>query len=308
MPLVSACSLLTLALLSSPVEASPSPFAACETASPQVALTPESTSNPPVVCVSRKLTTNLLFDSKLSSVKLKDRGRFLRVLEGPDALLLEPPDDLVFGEVLPLSVCFADDAAPACVTFHLVGHPALAMQQVNVTRQPRTVAYYEEKAERAEARAQRLELELQQLRAARGVPDGLRGVWASGLLGTEGILSKPLERKANSDKTSTPSVARITSYRANGRVAVEMSLTNFGTTSWTASGAVLRGPKGEIMNPLPLWPTEPIPPRHAEDPSEPPGVMVEFLAAWDEARGTYTLTIWDVDRLRTVTVGNVTFP
>jgi hypothetical protein len=36
--------------------------------------------------------------------------------------------------------------------------------------------------------------------------------------------------------------------------------------------------------------------------------VVEVLATKREARGTYTLTLWDAARQRTVTLGNVTFP
>jgi hypothetical protein len=36
--------------------------------------------------------------------------------------------------------------------------------------------------------------------------------------------------------------------------------------------------------------------------------VVEVLASQTEARGTYTLTLWDADQKRTVTLGNVTFP
>jgi hypothetical protein len=35
---------------------------------------------------------------------------------------------------------------------------------------------------------------------------------------------------------------------------------------------------------------------------------VEVLATEREARGTYTLILWDAERQRTVTLGNVTFP
>jgi hypothetical protein len=77
-----------------------------------------------------------------------------------------------------------------------------------------------------------------------------------------------------------------------------------------AAGMVLRGPKGEVLKPLPLWQPEPI-------PLDEPGVrrnprsrvvVVEALAAETEARGTYTLTLWDADKKRLVTLGNVTFP
>jgi len=37
-------------------------------------------------------------------------------------------------------------------------------------------------------------------------------------------------------------------------------------------------------------------------------VVVEVLATVKQARGTYTLTLWDAERQRTVVLGEVTFP
>jgi hypothetical protein len=43
---------------------------------------------------------------------------------------------------------------------------------------------------------------------------------------------------------------RVYSYRARERVAVEVYLKNTGSAPWTAAGAVLRGPKGEVLKPM----------------------------------------------------------
>jgi hypothetical protein len=37
-------------------------------------------------------------------------------------------------------------------------------------------------------------------------------------------------------------------------------------------------------------------------------VVVEALATEEQALGTYTLTLWDAERQRTVVLGEVTFP
>jgi uncharacterized protein (TIGR02268 family) len=95
----------------------------------------------------------------------------------------------------------------------------------------------------------------------------------------------------------------VYSYRAQGSVAVEVWLWNPGTTPWVAAGAVLRGAKGEVLKPL-LWQPEPIVPGGKMSGR----VVVEVLATEKEARGTYTLTLWDAERQRTVTLGSVTFP
>ncbi|WP_309894976.1 DUF2381 family protein, partial [Archangium sp.] len=92
-------------------------------------------------------------------------------------------------------------------------------------------------------------------------------------------------------------------WRAEGRVAVDVRLWNPGTRPWVAEGAVLRGAKGEVIKPLPLWQSAPV-----EPGSKPGRVVVEVLASEVEARGTYTLTLWDAEQKRTVTLGHVTFP
>jgi uncharacterized protein (TIGR02268 family) len=102
---------------------------------------------------------------------------------------------------------------------------------------------------------------------------------------------------------------RAYSYRAKERVAVEVYLMNSGTAPWTAAGAVLRGSKGEILKPLPLWQPTPILAAEPEREFARLGrVVVEVMATEKEARGTYTLVLWDAARQRTVTLGNVTFP
>ncbi len=309
MSLVPSAGLLVLALLTSPPEGRLSALEECEAASPSVALTAESASTSPVVCVSRKLTTTLLFDTKLATVEVKERERFRRVVPGEDALLLQPPDTLQPGEVLPVSVCFADGAAPACVTFRLVAHPALGMQQVEVSRQPSSLAHYQERAERAEARVQHLETQAQQCLAGHDAPDGIRGALVSGLLGKNGIAARNLIQFFREDAGNALTPGEAHTYRANGRVAVEVQLLNLGTTPWQPVGAVLRGLKGEVLKPLPLWPSAPILPEgQGAVRKTVSSVVVEVLASESEARGSYTLTLWDETRRRTVTLSNVTFP
>jgi hypothetical protein len=66
---------------------------------------------------------------------------------------------------------------------------------------------------------------------------------------------------------------------------------------------LMGGAKGEVLKPLALWQQGPISPGGGRGT-----VMVEVLATETEARGTYTLTLWDAERNRTVTLGDVTFP
>jgi uncharacterized protein (TIGR02268 family) len=101
----------------------------------------------------------------------------------------------------------------------------------------------------------------------------------------------------------------VVGCRANGSVAVLVSLTNPGTEPWTAAGAVLRGARGEVLKPLPLWQSAPlVPSKLGIDTGKPGRVVVEVPTPENEARGTYTLTLWDAEHQRTVTLGNITFP
>ncbi|WP_375767130.1 DUF2381 family protein [Archangium gephyra] len=304
MPLASPMGLLALALLaSSPQATMLSPPDVCETASPRVDLSAEPPATPPLVCISPDVPLTLRFDTPLQpgSVRVEQRERFEEVNPGQQTLTLVPPKKLEAGERFLLDVCFADGAAPACASFVLRVHPALGLSQVKVFRKPRTVESFREGEKAAQAEAWQCQEEVRQLRAERGAPEGLRGVLASGLLGKKGILFKELTKSVTQAKGNDLRLEQARSYRTEGRVAVDVWLDNTGTLPWTAAGAVLRGPKGEVLKLLPLWQQEP----GAEGWRR---VVVEVPASETEARGTYTLILWDAELKRTVTLGNVTFP
>ncbi len=313
MSFASSAGLLALALLATfPKAAELSSLDECESASPRIELAAEPTATPPVVCISPGLSLTLRFDTPLQpeSVKTQDRERFEEVNPGQKTLTLVPLENLEAGERFKLEVCFADTAAPACASFLLVAHPALGMQQVKVFREPRSLASYQEAEKVAQAEAQHCREEVRQLRAGCGAPEGLRGALASGLLGEKGIRSLNLTERVTKREGNALRSVDVHSYRAQGRVAVEVKLENLGMVPWTAAGAVLRGPKGEVLKPLPLWQPEPVPLRDAvaDEQDKRRRVVVEVLASEKEAQGTYTLTLWDADRQRTVILGNVTFP
>ncbi|HZI07894.1 MAG TPA: DUF2381 family protein [Archangium sp.] len=304
MPLASPVGLLALALLaSSPNAAAPSAPDTCETASPRIELKAEPPATPPLVCISPDVPLTLRFDTVLQpeSVRLAERERFADVAPGQQSLMLVPPEKLEAGEHFTLEVCFADGAAPACASFLLRAHPALGLSQVKVFRKPRTVESFREGEKAAQAEARQCQEEVRQLRAQHGAPEGLRGVLASGLLGKAGLLFKDLMESVTQAKGNALRLKEARSYRTKDRVAVDLWLDNSGTLPWVAAGAVLRGPKGEVLKPLPLWQQEP----GAEGWRR---VVVEVPASETEARGTYTLVLWDADQKRTVTLGNVTFP
>ena len=88
------------------------------------------------------------------------------------------------------------------------------------------------------------------------------------------------------------------------RVAVAVELVNPGNQPWALKDAALVG-KGQEPKPMKVsWQPSPVPP----DPKEPGVVVVEWELTAREARGPFTLKLWDESGIRLVTIGNVTFP
>ncbi len=313
MLLASPVGLLALALLSTPPVVFATPGVdECEAASPRIELAPmPDKGQAPVVCIGPGMHITFLFDSFLrqESLKIQERGWFADWALGQQMLSLVPRENLVAGKRTEVEVCFADGAAPACATLVLVVHPGLGMQEVKVLRQPRSVAHFQQVATEAEAEVQQCRAEVRQLRSERGVPDGLSGAVASGLVSLGGgVDGKDLTEDATEKEGNALVKQRVFSYRAKERVAVEARLLNPGKEPWTAAGAVLRSPKGEVLKPLLVWQPDAIRPTVPGEADERGRVVVEVLATEKEARGTYTLILWDAKRQRTVTLGNVTFP
>jgi len=271
-----------------------------------VELPAEPTGKAPVVCLTPGLPLTFSFDSPLTpgSMRLGEPDWFVDTATGGQSLLLRPREKLEAGKRSEVAVCFADGAAPACATFVLVTHPGLGMQEVKVSRQKRPVEDYQRAEREARAEAERCQAEVRQLRAEREAPEGLRGALASGLVGQKGITSKDLTlgKSVTQKEGNALTLDSVRTYRAQDRVAVDAWLLNPGTRPWVAAGAVLRGANGQVLKPLPLWQPEPI------APGQQGRVVVEVLVTKEQARGTYTLTLWDADQKRTVTLGHVTSP
>jgi uncharacterized protein (TIGR02268 family) len=271
-----------------------------------VELPAEPGAKAPVVCLTPGLPLTFSFDSLLrpGSVRLGAPEWFEDTATGNQLLSLKPRKGLEAGKRSEVEVCFADGAAPACATFLLVVHPGLGVQGVEVVRQKRSVESYQRAEREARAEAEQCREEVRQLRTEREAPEGLRGALASGLVGKKGISPKELElgTSATEKEGSALSPRAVRTWRALGRVAVDMELLNPSARPWVAEGAVLRGANGEVLKPLPLWQPEPI------ASGKRGRVVVEVLATEEQALGTYTLTLWDAERQRTVVLGEVTFP
>jgi uncharacterized protein (TIGR02268 family) len=187
----------------------------------------------------------------------------------------------------------------------LVAHGALAAPLVEIHREARTVESYKQEAQAREEEARQLREEVARLRAERGGPGGLVGLFASGLMGEDGIPWADLGRSVTLSPANALRVRRGHSYRAEGRVAVRLELDNVeGAVPWTVEGAALtqEGRRGAALRVLAVWQKAPIPPGGRGD------VVVEAQAKNLEGRGTFTLKLWEADGVRTVTLGGVTFP
>ncbi|WP_309893081.1 DUF2381 family protein [Archangium sp.] len=284
-------------------------------------LSPTATGEVPELRITPGLALTVEFDSPVrplrqGGVELEERGRFRRVSldeEGRVLTLVLAPGQMP--EKPPrLTVHFADGAVPASAAFLLVAHPAQAETHVQVYRQPRSAEVCCAQADAEREKALRCQVELERTRAeaaARG-PAGLIGLRSQGFLDTkEGVRTQLLNDKTltraptNALKPATATVFRSTAPpRQEGerhvRVAVLLTLEGPGAGDWKAEGAQLAS-RGGAVRTVTVW----------QSPANEPGfteVMVETELTQEEARGRFTLKLWDASGTRTVTLGGITFP
>ena len=309
----SSAALLSFVLLAAPTGASAqSPLPHCESGTRHLELAADTPRTTYEVCIRPGLSSSFLFNVKLARMELPGRERF-RVIADETGFTLTPTRALKDGERVPVTVHFHDGAAPASVGFLLVVHPAEAERQVEVTLQPRTVASYQEGEQRALEQVQQCQQEKARLHAACAGQGGLRGLFAQGLLGKEGVPSKSIEKSLSARPGNTLTSSEAHSYRSDTertegghrvvRLAVVQELRNPGKTAWTPAGAVLLGPQGEEWKALGVWPLKPI------APGKKQRVVVEVEATEEAARGTFTLKLWSQEGGGAVELfDGVTFP
>lgn len=124
MPLASATGLLALALLTSADAAEPPPLPPCEAGVVRLVVEADAAPRVPALCITPELSTLFLFDAKLARVELEGREHFRRVSESADSFMVIPSEAMSDTEPLRVTVYFADGAAPASLTFLLVGSPS----------------------------------------------------------------------------------------------------------------------------------------------------------------------------------------
>lgn len=268
-----------------------------------IELTADGTHEVSEVQISPGQPTTFRFpsDVRVDEMTLENREYF-EVAPGKRLITLEPSEKIRGARPSTLTVCFADGAAPACATFRLIVHPAIGERRVEIFRHPRPVDSIQAELKRTREENTELRAEIQRVRAERDRPDGLIGLFASGMVGTAGIPSQNISRRITTRENNSLQRVRVTTFRAPGRVAIELELDNpEGAKPWTPQGAVLVGPKGELLDAT-FWPTEPIP------SGERRRIWIEMMAPEARTEGPFILKTWEADGRRIFTLGNVTFP
>jgi uncharacterized protein (TIGR02268 family) len=269
------------------------------------------------------LALTLVFDTPLhparqSGVRMEGREHFQIVSldEEGRVLTLVPSREVKPGRRLRLWVHFADGGVPASAEFVLVAHPAQAETHVQVYRQPRSAETCCQEAREERHQRQQCEVSLARTRAECSGKGGLIGLAAEGLLmraageEPEGvrahqILEKLTRARDNALKVKDAVTLRTAAASPEGeeervRVAVQLKLESLDAQDWKAEGAQLTAPGGVRPN-VTLWQSSPLKPGTWE-------VMVEAEMTKEQARGRFTLKLWDASGARTLSVGGVTFP
>ncbi len=295
--------LLACTLLEAPVS-EPAPAAPCGTGTERPILLEAKPCGPrPQVRVGAGVATVLVFDSPLEGVEAPVPPHFQRVAVAQGVLTLLPGESLEGFEGGPLTVRFADDAAPASATLQLVVvPPARAERQVEVFRRARPASSFERELREARAENGRLQEENARLKAALTRPDGLAGLWAEGRMDNTGVTALDLTAAIKMPPKSALTVEVVHALRAAGGLLVAMELVNPGSVPWQVEGAALVGPGGEALRVEQVWQAAPI------RPGKRGRVLVSVEAMPGLPPGPFTLTLWAPGSQRAVTMRNITFP
>jgi uncharacterized protein (TIGR02268 family) len=253
------------------------------------------------VQLSPNQPTLLLFDADLKegSMKLPAAGRFTVAEPGLRHVTLRPSGQVRAGERLPLTVCFADGAAPGCARFLLTVHASVGERQVEVFRHARPVESFQAEVVGLREENARLREENARLRKESARPMGLTGLHDADMMGANGIPGSNITNSISQPPKALVRAARVLSYRAPGRAGVRLVLANLDDKEWTPQGAVLVGPKGQELE------ARFVPRTFA--PGETHPLFLEVEASDAQFVGPFVLKVWEEGR-RAVTVGNVSFP
>jgi uncharacterized protein (TIGR02268 family) len=261
----------------------------------------ESAEQAPSVCVTPDEPTTFVFGFPLppGAVVVSD-SRSVSFSQVDNFVTVYPKRSLLPGERVNLTVRFADGAAPESASFWLVGHAARGARRVEVFRHSRPADALKREAAEAQAEARQCQEEKARLLAERTEPGGLMG--AAWLERTKAVQSMDILWDIKQSPGNALRATKARSYGHPGSMAIRLELENPSAEPWTAAGAVLKDSTGTEVE-LSPWQEAPI----------PTGPTRGFVVVGAEKPAGQlgcpcTLTLWEAQGPRTVTLGNVTFP
>ncbi|MGZ3458914.1 MAG: DUF2381 family protein [Archangium sp.] len=273
----------------------------------------------PELRITPGLALTFIFDTPVrpvrqGGVEMEEREQFQVVSldEEGRVLTLVLSREVKPGRRLRLRVRFADGGVPTSAEFLLVAHPAQAETHVQVYRRPRSAEACCQQAEAEREKAQQCQVELARTRAESNGPGprGLTGLRADGLMNDEGVRAQRITGRLTLSPASALVPQQAITLRTAAasqnenekrvRVAVWLTLESPGAQDWKAEGAQLAA-RGGMRPKVTVWQSAPITPGVWE-------VMVEAELPKKEARGLFTLKLWDASGTQTFSASGVTFP
>jgi uncharacterized protein (TIGR02268 family) len=242
----------------------------------------------------------LVFDTPVARQELPGEERFGRVRLARDTLVLLPGPRVAAGEVWPLTVYFADGAAPASAELRLVVQAALADRQVEVYRHPRDAETLQAELAERDGQIQQCQTELARLWAVQAPLNTLSGWMEARLMMLDGVRSArqaPAQHPRNALLVIEAHVLKAVTL-----AAVHLELLLPGGQPWQAGNATLQGQAGPSLRVLRVWQPSPLTPGQA-------GVLVVDVEVPKALPpGPYTLLVEEAGGPRAVTLKNLVFP
>ncbi|WNG56599.1 DUF2381 family protein [Archangium gephyra] len=303
-----AASLLLVLLASTPTNAQPASEAWEAGEDRRVELTADNAGQAHPVYISPNRLTGFIFHAPLQRggvvVEERERFRSVTVDETAGLVTLLPSGALSPERELLLTVRFADGEVPEWATFRLVVHPTRAERQVEVYRQSRSAESYQRGERQQRERAEQCEARLAE--AERPRPWGITSLFEAGLLGMGKLVAvKRLVQDMTQRSGEILQVQAAWSYRAEGRVVVELLVLNTDTLPWTVEG--VEGVEwvsadGTRLRVLRVWQPLPLTPGGTRQ------IVVEAEATTKQMEETFVLKLGEAGGPRTLIVRGVTFP
>ncbi|ATB35482.1 hypothetical protein CYFUS_000895 [Cystobacter fuscus] len=259
------------------------------------------------VRISPNQASNLMFNAPLrrGSVTVQERELFQSVMvdENAGLITLLPSAMAPPGKTVMLVVGFADNNVPENTTFRLVVRADQVERQVRVDRKPLSASFFQEEARQARERAEHCETALGR-QTTRKCQEDLVGLFSARLV-KKGIGIRSLDFFSDLPQSPADSlfVKEAYSYRAIGRVAVELWLDESHQQPWRVKSAELVTEEGHSLRVLRTWQSPGV-----LRPGDLRQIVVEAEAPEPQSQESFLLRLTEAEGTRTLTVRGVTFP